>query len=472
MGEDEENKKPPSTTTSEIGYDDKTRAVRAIIESPTKFCEAVLGLKPYPYQRSFLEDRSKRIIVCAGRQVGKSLITAARALWFAISHPATNTLIISATQRQSSLMFDKILRYVELSSLLKRAVVRKSRTQIIFKNDSAIYALPCGPAGNSLRGYTAHLSIIDEAAFVPEHVITEVALPMLAATDGTMIMISTPYDKMHYFFKAFTSPHWSKYRFKTSENPRVSKDFLDQQREEVGELKYMQEYEAAFVDDDQTYFPMALLRSSMHLCATTLECEYCSIISCRKDPQGSLYAGYDPGGLSDPAALVVVQKFTNPDNSKVSFRVVLSRTYLREKDEDGEIYTRFTVAVSDLHRRLHFNKVVIDSTGLGSPIVEHAKQLGMPAQGINLSSKSKEEILSNLRILFGEGRIVLPDDLNLFSNLNCITADRTRVGGYSFSHASGTHDDLGYALALAVWAAKNYTPTVIFMKPDKFEVKQ
>ncbi len=57
----------------------------------------------------------------------------------------------------------------------------------------------------------------------------------------------------------------------------------------------------------QLYFAIPLLRSRVHNCAGVALCSYCEIWTGQKKPSGSLYAGYDPGGMSDPAALVVVQ---------------------------------------------------------------------------------------------------------------------------------------------------------------------
>jgi hydrogenase/urease accessory protein HupE len=48
--------------------------------------------------------------------------------------------------------------------------------------------------------------------------------------------------------------------------------------------------------------------------------------------------------------------------------------------------------------------------------------------------------------------------------LNCIEVERARNGRYSFSHPLGTHDDLAYALAMAVWAATQSSGKVIMMK--------
>ena len=75
--------------------------------------------------------------------------------------------------------------------------------------------------------------------------------------------------------------------------------------------------------------------------------------------------------MSDPAALVVVQRVPSSDNKKPFYNVVLTKTFLSSisKEESDEIYTRFTVEVSDLHKKLHFKKLSVDSTGIGKPII-------------------------------------------------------------------------------------------------------
>ena len=442
----------------------------AIAESPSKFCTALLGFTPFPYQTELLEDPSKNIVVCAARQVGKSKIIGAKALWFAFTHENTSTYIVAATQRQSMMMFDGILSYLDQSDLIVESVVRKTRTQLHFTNGSKIVALPCGRRGRTLRGATSHMIIVDEAAFVPEEVILEVLLPMLATTNGTIILMSTPLDRSHFFYQAYNSPLWSRYHFKTEDNPLVTRDFLERQLEFLGERRFAQEHLAEFVDEEDTYFPVKLLRSCVHVCDCSEGCTYCGINSGKIKPTGNLYAGFDPGGLVDPAALVVVQKNSGPANNKKAFRVVLKKTfYVAKKNRENgklpdEIYTKFTVQVSDYHKELHFQALIVDSTGIGRPIVDHCKELGLPVQGAVLLSKFQEEIFSNLKILFEQKQIELPDDLDLISSLNCITVSRNRIGGYMFDHPAGSHDDLAYALALAVWRAGKGEPIIIKME--------
>ena len=58
--------------------------------------------------------------------------------------------------------------------------------------EADISAVLCG-------GNEATDIVIDEAAYVPEEIITEVAMPMLATTDGRLTLISTPHGKNHFW---------------------------------------------------------------------------------------------------------------------------------------------------------------------------------------------------------------------------------------------------------------------------------
>lgn len=456
----------------EIKYTDEelANALSEVEKDPVPFCEVFLHIIPFDYQKDFLRDTSKRIVICAGRRVGKSVMTAAKALWFALMRPNTTTLIISATLRQSMLMFDTILDYTERSRLISNSVTRITRTLVMFRNGSKIKALPCGK-GRSIRGETAHFVIMDEASFIPEDVIAGAILPMLATTDGTAIMLSTPFDRDHIFYRAFTSPGWSRYSYPTSVNKSVSQEFLNEQRELIGEKRFRQEFLAEFVDDDRVYFPQTLLRSCVHACDMKEKCSYCELVTNHKSladyvekGKVSLFGGYDPGGNVDYAAFVCVEK---TDIGK--FKVLLTEAFLAKSKETGKdqnIYTRFTLKVADLDKKLKMRKLLVDQTGVGQPIVEHCKDLRLPAEGLTLTQTTKEELLSKLRILFEQEKIILPSgdrDMlqDILSSLNCIEYDRNQSGGYNFHHPRGTHDDIAFALALAIRAATQNSGTVI-----------
>lgn len=68
---------------------------------PVFFARWLLDFNPTDYQAKFLRDKSKRVVVRWCRQSDKSTTLAVKALWFAVFHPKTTTLIVSPSLRQS-----------------------------------------------------------------------------------------------------------------------------------------------------------------------------------------------------------------------------------------------------------------------------------------------------------------------------------------------------------------------------------
>src|SRR5262249_8102867 len=80
---------------------------------PDWFCRDRLGFEPDPWQAKLLRSRSKQIILCMGRQVGKSTTVAALALHTCLYTPGGLVLVIAPSQRQSSELFIKIHDFLQ-----------------------------------------------------------------------------------------------------------------------------------------------------------------------------------------------------------------------------------------------------------------------------------------------------------------------------------------------------------------------
>jgi hypothetical protein len=83
-------------------------------------------------------------------------------------------------QAQSDLLFRKIIEI--LRKLPQPPAARVLRDHIEFSNGSRILSLP--GCERTIRGHTAHLIIIDEAARVEDKLYQEALFPMTGATDG------------------------------------------------------------------------------------------------------------------------------------------------------------------------------------------------------------------------------------------------------------------------------------------------
>jgi len=398
---------------------------------PVVFAEELLGFKPFPYQAKLLRDESKRIVICAGRQVGKSSTIAVKALHYAATSrkivdgkPApTTTLIVSATMRQSMLMFQRIVEFID-NSVLRYSVVRRTRTTVRFSNGNWLIALPCGRTGYSLRGYVADLIIIDEAAFVPSMIIEGVILPMLATTGGACWMLSSPWSRDHVFYRAYMSPEWSKHHWPSSASPLISKEFLEEQRALIGERRFRIEYLAEFMADEEGFFPPSLVHSCVHEFDTGLE--------------PGLSWGYDPGGKESLAAFAAV-------------KWVGDKAYLKYyKAFRSDSYVSVNTALADLLKLYPPRSVYVDVTGVGAPVEEHLRSLGVSVTPIKFTADTVQEMMYGLRGLMESGRLILPPDPQLLSHFDSIVAERSWTGKHIFRKREGSYDDLVYAIGLAV----------------------
>jgi len=413
-------------------------------EDAVLFARLILNFNPFHYQAKLLKDRSKRIVACFGRQTGKTTIIAAKAVHFAYTNPKVTVLIVSPSLRQSMIMFQRVCDFAHTNKFMAECVKRKTRTSLELSNGSKIIALPC--ALHRLRGFTAHMVIVDEAAFVPEETIGEVLNPMLAATDGALILVSTPWGRNH-FYKAFIDPAFTVHKAKSSECPLISEDFLRKQREYMTVEAYKREYEAEFVEEAQCYFPQDLI----HNCVEPELQLYTENVILEKvrASKGDFYLGVDLGKLRDYSAVAVIDK-----KQDETLRLVFLKEFPL-----GTQYSQVLGWIIKANENFLFKKILIDQSGVGEPFLEELKNLKLSkASGVKLTLQTKMEILSYLRLKMEQSKLKMPYLRPLFQQLNQQKYEYTKTGQLKFWHPPNTHDDQLWALALAVYATKTLAP--------------
>lgn len=105
--------------------------------------------------------------------------------------------------------------------------------------------------------------VIDEAARVQDELIAAVR-PTLATTDGRIIALSTPAGKRGFFWAEWTAgAGWERTKITADDCPRISKEFLEDERRILGEHTYRQEYECEFFDPDSAVFSSEMIEAAM-----------------------------------------------------------------------------------------------------------------------------------------------------------------------------------------------------------------
>lgn len=175
------------------------------------------------------------------------------ALREALLKPNALVLLLSPTLRQSGELFRARVR--RLYSKLGRpiACVQESQLTMELANGSRIISLP--GEEETIRGYSdVSLLVIDEAARVPDALYFSVR-PMLAVSNGQLIVMSTPFGKRGWFYEAWSGDEqWNRVSVAAKDCPRISPRFLEEERQSIGDHWYAQEYENCFRDTVDAFF--------------------------------------------------------------------------------------------------------------------------------------------------------------------------------------------------------------------------
>jgi hypothetical protein len=227
---------------------------------PVEFARA-MGFKPDAWQVKAMRSRSARQIWVVTRQGGKSTTAGIIALHQAIYTPSSLVLLISPTLRQSSELFRTARAWLERAPW-QPALTEDNKLSCTFDNGSRIVSLPGSEA--SIRGFTANLVIEDEAARVAD-AMYYAARPMLAVTGGRLLLMSTPFGRRGHFYEEFTNggAAWERAEVPATACPRIPPEFLEEERQALGDYWFSQEYLCQFRATNDAIFDFDLIQQAI-----------------------------------------------------------------------------------------------------------------------------------------------------------------------------------------------------------------
>jgi hypothetical protein len=211
-----------------------------------------LGLDPDPWQEDLLRSASDRVLLNCSRQSGKSTISAIIALHRALYHPGSLVLALAPALRQSQELFGKIAGfYRDLGRPVAPQGERKLSLEL--ENGSRIITLP--GSEKTIRGFSGvSLLVVDEASRVDDGLYFAVR-PMLAVSGGALMMLSTPAGRRGVFFEEWAEgTGWERYEVSASQCPRISEEFLEEERRALPRRIFRQEYECSFEETEDQVF--------------------------------------------------------------------------------------------------------------------------------------------------------------------------------------------------------------------------
>lgn len=416
-------------------------------DDPTFFARYMLGITPYIYQDIFLNDKSKLIAVCCGRQVGKTMMTAIRALHQAIFFPDKRVIVFSKNMDQAKKLLSEIRNLIYKGDAhfgqfiktkhvfsLKIDDTRPNNTQqISFTNGSYVKSLP---ATDGARGESADLLILDEAAFMEDDIFEQVIEPMVTHTGGAIILITTP-NGMRGFFYDYFDPFnkkekhvYSRYWFPSvvCPNPFVQ-EMVERKVNDpsTDELSFRQEYLAEFRSDKTAYFPGKLVDPAIDYEGELVDTD-----------MDEVYAGVDWGKQKDQSVVIIIKKKDD------EVRIIHCKDFPLQTS-----YKDIIDYIGGLRNRFKIRKITADR-GAGEAQISEMEDRGWQVEGFSFSIQSKLEIYSNLRRLLERKELKIPKVLvRLINEMRAFQYEMTAHGNMKLHHPPKGHDDFLDALVLA-----------------------
>jgi hypothetical protein len=215
---------------------------------------AAQGMTPDPWQREMLLCPARHVLLNCSRGAGKTRVTSALALHTALFEPGALVLLVSRAQRQAG----ELLRYCKQGNrAIGRPVpvLKENEHLLELAHGSRIVSLP--GKEETIRSFQGvRLLVLDEAARVPDDLYGSVS-PMTGTSQGRTVCLSTPFGQRGFFWREWFAEGapWVRFRVPWQRCPRLTTEFIAEERRKFGDGWVAQEYETDFRSVEGLVYP-------------------------------------------------------------------------------------------------------------------------------------------------------------------------------------------------------------------------
>jgi len=384
---------------------------------------------PHDKQREIesVIGKVKRIVINAGRRAGKTFLAARIAIKF--GNRGKRVLYIAPIVKQTDAVWELLCDW--LADAIALWLVKKNeqkRTLTFIKSGGMIHCMT-GKHPDNLRGGWGDIIILDEFAYQNEEVYKKIVLPMLLDTGGTLIVISTP-DKRNHFYhmylRAVDNKDWRIFRFSSLDNPFLDDQALKDMVEDMTDIDYRQEILAEFVPGVGAVFTVRP-----------------SDFYTPGDPQihkgHRLVAGVDWGQKADYTVL------------SVGCATCKKELYL---ERIGELdYPTQRDMLKRVLAPMGVVELLAEENSMGLPNIQQLRLDGIAVQGFSMSNTSKAGCVQAMRLVFANEEWKWVDDETAWRELEAFEQTITPSGLAKYAAPEGLHDDTVIARMLMLHQA-------------------
>lgn len=383
---------------------------------------------------------AEELWLVVGRRGGKSQSAALLAVYEAAFRDYSDRLspgelatvmVLAADRKQARSAFRYITGLLHQNPMLSRMIVREDREAVELSNRTCIEVHTA--SFRAVRGYSVACCIADEVAFWrsedsanPDFEIINAIRPAMATLDGKLVALSSPYAKRGALWDAFRrffgreGPILVAQAPSRTMNPSLPARFVEQALER-DPAAAAAEYLAEFRSDIEAF----LTREAVDACTRTSPLELLP-------EKGNRYRAFvDPsGGGADEFTMAIGH--THQD------RLIIDAIRAR-RGTPAEIVAEY----ADLLKTYGIREVTGDRYGGTWPADEFQRH------GITYtpSPQAKSGLYVDTLAAINSGRVELPPDDRLITQLCSLERRTSRAGRDSIDHPPGGHDDRANVVA-------------------------
>ncbi len=433
------------------------------------------------FQDKIINDRHRFIIVAAANQAGKSWMACAKAVHHALHVNNASVLIISKSDKQAIYLLD------EIKWMLKRAdkgfkevmsdIENRTEIHIQSPNRTGVSVIRCLPPTTSVLAYSATLIICDEQGFWEvksgEKDMSDTRFFYQCVetrtnetknwkhsyfTMGQIVVISNPNGQRGIFWHLWnTDSRFHKYRYCWLANPRNTlEEYLDAKARLPSDV-FDSSYAAVFSSARGGFITLDEYNDS-------LRSDFKMVMPNNSE---SIYIGGDFAGEDtkfrdvDESVLFGVTRKNIKGSQVPDIKVVYYKEFPKRSSKSKVIYPE----LKRLRDGYSIAKFGYDKMGVGDSVKNDMMDMGLFPENciepLTYSLPNKSEVYYNMKHLFEQRRLILPDIPKLKEQLMGLRFERTTAGHMTpvikVHHASGgIKDDYADALANALYMATRF----------------
>lgn len=294
-----------------------------------------------------------------------------------------------------------------------------------------------------LRGLFADDIYLDEYAYMDPEIWERVAQPMLLDNDGNALFVSTGRKRNHFFLLGLQAQQnedgrWAFFRFRTMDNPHLSKDAIAELAKDMTEEDYREEILAEDVEGSGAVF--RLIREDFVGYAPGLSIE--QIVS--EHAGHRLVAGLDWGRLHDRTAwscgCATCQR-------ELMLRKWQAEDYPAQRAIIGGMYDQLKKAGLEV-------EILSEENAMGLPNIEQMRMDGVPVNGLMIREKNKPQLVQGLRLVFEQRAWRWVWDEEAWRELEGFEGKVLPSGHVSYNAPEALHDDTIVARMLMLQQAQ------------------